>query len=226
MTVAASKQSPATGVVTELYLRTKALHHEAERSGIVNDILRGHASLEGYILFLRNLLPAYRELESSLERLSGSPALTALSSYKLDRAIAIETDLLGLSGPDWIEKIPLLPEGRAYQRRISAAASEDNGERLIAHAYTRYLGDLSGGLIMRKLLARSLALNPEQLAFYDFPGFSDLAALKKDYRDSLDRAGNASSIPAAVVEEGAIAFALNIDLSLAVQRSLQEPATV
>ena len=224
MTVAAAKQSPATGVVTELYLRTKALHLEAERSGIVSDILRGQASLEGYTLFLRNLLPAYQALESALERLSGSPTLRTLSNYKLDRAAAIETDLLALSGPDWADRFPLLPEAISYQQRIFFAANEDNGERLIAHAYTRYLGDLSGGLIMKRLLARSLAISDEQLAFYDFPGFSDLAALKKDYREELDRAGTAASIPEAIVEEGAIAFALNIDLSLAVQRSLQESA--
>lgn len=225
MTVAA-KQSSATGVVTELYLRTKALHLEAERSGIVSDILRGQASLEGYTLFLRNLLPAYRVLESALERLNGSSTLKTLSKYRLGRAAAIESDLLALSGPDWADRFPLLPEGIAYQQRIMLAAQTDHGERLIAHAYTRYLGDLSGGLIMKRLLARSLALSHEQLSFYDFPGFPDLAALKKDYREELDRAGAAASIPADIVEEGAIAFALNIDLSLGVQRSLQETVAV
>jgi len=224
MNVAVVDQSPPAGVVTDLYVRTKTLHLEAERSGIVNDILRGQASREGYTLFLRNLLPAYHALESALERLSDSLILSALSNYKLDRAPAIEKDLLALSGPDWANQIPILPEGKSYQQRIALAAGEDDGERLIAHAYTRYLGDLSGGLIMKRLLARSLALSQEQLAFYDFAGFSDLAALKRDYRSALDRAGAAASIPAAIVEEGAIAFALNIDLSLAVQRSLQKSA--
>jgi heme oxygenase len=35
-------------------------------------------------------------------------------------------------------------------------AAEGDGTRLIAHAYTRYLGDLSGGQILQRLLARSL----------------------------------------------------------------------
>ncbi len=225
MNVAIVNQSPPAGVVTDLYLRTKALHLEAERSGIVNDILRGQASLESYTLFLRNLLPAYQTLETALERFSGSPTLTTLSNYKLNRAAAIEKDLLALSGSDWEDRFPLLPEATSYEQRILFAANEDNGERLIAHAYTRYLGDLSGGLIMKRLLARSLELSYEQLTFYDFPGFPDLAVLKKDYRSALDRAGTAASIPAAIVEEGAIAFSLNIDLSLAVQRRLQESAT-
>ncbi len=65
--------APSASVVTALYLRTKTLHVEAERTGIIRDLLRGEASREGYILLLRNLLPAYREMEQGLERHRGSP---------------------------------------------------------------------------------------------------------------------------------------------------------
>ncbi len=44
------------------------------------------------------------------------------------------------------------------------------------------------------------------------------------YRDALDRAGALAGEQEAVVEEGALAFTLNIDLSCAVQAALQ-PAT-
>jgi heme oxygenase (biliverdin-producing, ferredoxin) len=212
------EQSPAVSVVTALYLRTKTLHLEAERTGVVRDILRGQASLESYVLFLRNLLPTYQELESSLDRHSQSPVLKELNTYRLDRTSAIESDLERLCGTAWAENVPLLPAGRSYAHRVSIAAAGD-GTRLIAHAYTRYLGDLSGGLIMKRLLARSLALAPEQLSFYDFPQFDDLVILKKNYREALDRAGATASTPAAIVEEGATAFSLNIQLSREVQRS-------
>ncbi len=59
-------------LVTALYLRTKALHVEAERTGIIRDLLRAEASRDGYILLLRNLLPAYRAMEQGLERHRGS----------------------------------------------------------------------------------------------------------------------------------------------------------
>lgn len=88
---------------------------------------------------------------------------------------------------------------------------------MIAHAYARYLGDLSGGQILQRLLTRSLQLRPAQLSFYDFPAFSDLDALKTDYRNTLDRAGALAIDQKAVVEEGVIAFAHNIALSCAVQ---------
>ena len=46
---AATADVPAPPIVTALYLRTKALHVEAERTGIIRDLLRGEASREGYI---------------------------------------------------------------------------------------------------------------------------------------------------------------------------------
>jgi heme oxygenase (biliverdin-producing, ferredoxin) len=216
MTAATAQNSMPVSVVTALYLRTKTLHVEAERTGIIRDLLRGEASREGYVLLLRNLLPAYQEMERGLERHRGSRNLAALAKYRLDRAPAIESDLVALHGKGWKRDIPLLDAGEAYARRI-AKVVEGDGARLIAHAYTRYLGDLSGGQILQRLLERSLELRPSELSFYDFPDFADLAALKADYRKALEQAGALASDPQAVVEEGAIAFSLNIDLSCAVQ---------
>lgn len=221
MTAVGAEKSMPVSVVTALYLRTKNLHVEAERTGIIRDLLRGEASREGYILLLRNLLPAYREMERGLERNRGSRNLSALANYQLDRASAIKSDLVALQGKGWKRSVPLLDAGEAYAHRI-AKATEGDGARLIAHAYTRYLGDLSGGQILQRLLERSLQLRPSELSFYGFPRFSDLTALKADYRKTLDQAGELASDPQAVVEEGAIAFSLNIDLSCAVQAKVMQ----
>jgi heme oxygenase (biliverdin-producing, ferredoxin) len=224
MTVAMADRPLPVSVVTALYLRTKTLHLEAERTGIIRDLLRGEASRDGYILLLRNLLPAYVAMEQGLARHRDSRVLGPLANYRLDRAPTIASDLVTLCGKGWHRRIPLLPAGEIYARRINKAA-EGDGARLIAHAYTRYLGDLSGGLILQRLLARSLELQPAELSFYDFPRFSDLAALKADYREALDKAGALASDPQAVIDEGALAFSLNIDLSCAVQAALL-PAAV
>lgn len=219
MTAATADGSSPVSVVTALYLRTKTLHVEAERTGIIRDLLRGEASREGYVLLLRNLLPAYQAMEQGLERHRGSAALGRLVDYGLDRAGAIETDLVALCGERWSQGIPLLAAGERYARRIVKAA-EGDGTRLIAHAYTRYLGDLSGGQILQRLLARSLELRPSELSFYDFPRFSDLDALKVDYRQALDSAGTLAADPQTLIEEGAIAFSLNIDVSCAIKALL------
>jgi heme oxygenase len=216
MTAARADRHSPFSVVNALYLRTKTLHVEAERSGIIRDLLRGEASREGYVLLLRNLLPAYRAMELGLARHRSSPALSALSDYQFDRAPAIESDLLELGGGRWRQEIPLLPAADLYAARIERV-SEGDGSGLIAHAYTRYLGDLSGGQILQRLLARSLGLRPAQLSFYDFPRFADLDALKAAYRQALDAAGALAPDGAAIVEEGIVAFTHNIALSCAVQ---------
>jgi heme oxygenase len=223
MTIAMADSSLPVSVVTALYLRTKSLHVEAERSGIIRELLRGRATRDGYILLLRNLLPAYQAMEQGLAGHLETPGIGALARYRLDRAPAIESDLVALYGKAWRRDVPLLPAGDNYARRIREAA-KGNGARLIAHAYTRYLGDLSGGLILQRLLARSLDLGPAELSFYDFPKYPDLAALKSAYREALDRAGGLTGDPAAVIEEGALAFTLNIDLSCAIQAMLNPAA--
>lgn len=219
MTVGSASVTVPISVVGALHARTKTLHMQAEKAGIIADLLRGAASRDGYVLLLRNLLPAYREIERGLERHRDSPALGALAKHRLDRAPAIESDLDALCGADWSRRIPILPAGAAYAHRIAQAA-EGDGARLIAHSYTRYLGDLNGGSILARLLARTLGLRPTELSLYDFSSFADAAALKQAYRQALDQAGALAADPESVIEEGAVAFSLNIALSVAVQKQI------
>ncbi len=215
---AVSAESVAPSVVTALYVRTRALHLEAERTGFIADMLRGVASRNGYALLLRNLLPAYHQIEDGLERHRDDPVLRPLARYRLARAPAIAADLAALTD----DELPLLPEGEAYAQTIARAA-EGDGSRLIAHAYTRYLGDLNGGQIVKRLLQKSLGLGPRELAHYDFSALGELAALKTGYRQALELAGAAAADPEAIIAEGAVAFECNIALSIAVQRRLSGP---
>ena len=196
--------------------RTRSLHVQAERSGIVHEILQGRVSRNGYALFLRNLLPAYEELERGLERHSEAPAVRALARPAVYRAPALRSDLAALCGLQWTASLPLLPAGARYARRVADAAAGD-GARLIAHAYVRYLGDLNGGRALSRLLARFPGLEPAVLSFYRFPDIADLEGFKAAYRGDLDRAALEIADLAAVIEEAAVAFGLNIEVSEAVQ---------
>jgi len=206
----------SSGLADRLRERTRALHREAERSGIVRDVLQGRASRLGYALLLRNLLPAYQELERGLERHRNQPGVRVVAQPALYRSAALASDLDRLCGPAWNLSLPLLHAGTRYANRIATAAETD-GARLIAHAYARYLGDLNGGQIMMRLLARSLGLGPECLAFYAFPGIDDLGRHAGAYRAAFDQAGPELSGVHEVVEEAALAFELNIEVSCAVQ---------
>jgi heme oxygenase (biliverdin-producing, ferredoxin) len=208
-------EAATVGLAELLRNRTRTLHVEAERSGIIRELLRGSSSRQGYALLLRNLLPAYSELERGLDRHVNSRGVRAIVRPALYRALAIEADLVGLAGSRWIETLALLPAGTRYRRSIAAAADGD-GARLIAHAYLRYLGDLSGGQIIKRLLAKSLGLGAAVLSFYDFPDIADVGAFKADYRSALERAAIEIGDIAPILDEAENAFRLNIALSEAV----------
>ncbi len=192
---------------------TAELHRRAERSGVVGALLAGSTTRRAYTLFLRNLLPAY----DALERALGANAHTReLVGPELSRVGSIERDLVQLAGPSWHAAVPLLPQGRAYTEGVVAAAAGD-GRRLIAHAYTRYLGDLGGGPILRRRVSSTLHLDERALAFYDFPAIGDLRTYAAAYRLRLDSAAhNFGDTPDSFVEEAVRAFQMNIALSEAV----------
>jgi heme oxygenase len=205
------------GLADRLRTRTHALHVQAERAGVVGELLQGRASRDAYALLLRNLLPAYQRLEEGLESHRERAALAAVAERAVYRSEAIGSDLAALCGRYWEQSLPLLPAGERYAQRVAEAAAGD-GSRLLAHAYTRFLGDLNGGRILRRLLSRSLALEADALAFYAYPEIADLDAFRHAYRGALDAAG-AFADADAVAEEALAAFAHNIEVSEAVQRA-------
>jgi heme oxygenase len=203
----------APGLAASLRTGTAALHTRAERSGILADLLRGQAGRAGYALLLRNLLPVYRAIEDGLERHRDTELLRPFARPELYRAPQIAADLAALYGPDWPDRVGLLPAGARYAYRAARAAEGDGGG-LIAHAYVRTLGDLSGGQVLARQLARTLGLPAEALRFYDFADVPDLAVAKLAWRVALNEVRSPS---APIVHEARVAFRLNIALAEAVQ---------
>ena len=64
--------------------------------------------------------------------------------------------------------------------------AESQPELLAAHSYVRYLGDLSGGQILARIVRESMAFRPGQgTAFYAFGDAAATADLRKAYRAGL-----------------------------------------
>ncbi len=96
------------------------------------------------------------------------------------------------------------PAAQSYRERVAAASW---GGALVAHHYTRYLGDLSGGQAIGKILDRTFDLGGAGLAFYEFPVRAK--TYKDSYRARLDGLPlDADEIDRAV-DEVKIAFGLN-----------------
>lgn len=204
---------------------TATLHRRAEQSGIIGAILQGQSNRAGYTLFLRNLLPAYHALEAGLERHREKAGMGALFRPEVVRGPAIESDLVRLAGKEATERLPLLPESVHYAARIAAASEEGAHSLLIAHAYTRYLGDLGGGPILKRRLATAFNLEDDCLSFYDFPQVTDMRAFAMEYRGALDAAAERFDDLDRVIDEAVASFHLNIALSEAVEAFVRPGAS-
>lgn len=202
---------------------TWPLHRTAERSGLVRELLNRRLRAAPYHRFLRNLLPVYEALEEGLASAGTVPALAALQVPPLGRSAALVADLDTLAGPGWAQRLPVLEEGRVYAERVRETAVRCP-ERLLAHAYVRYLGDLNGGQILARLVAEQLELQGGAgVAFYDFGAVGTPRDLVERLREGLRQAGRHLLDPAGILQEAEEAFRLNIRLSEAVLSSGPEP---
>lgn len=204
MTPATSQAAPPLSV--RLREETRAAHEAAERGDFVRSLLRGGVSREVYARFLAALHRVYAALEADLDRLRAHPCVAPLHWPALWRREALARDLAALLGTGWYEHVLKDTRADAYVARLAAAAADDPA-LLIAHAYTRYLGDLSGGQILRGAVAR---FAPDALALYEFPGL-DVGEARQSFRARLDALPLGARADA-VIAEARLAFALHGDL--------------
>ena len=189
---------------------TRGEHETAERSGFVELLLAGGLDRAAYADLAAQQLVVYTALEAAGARLKDDGAHGGLVFDELTRVPAIEADLDHLYGPAWRTQVRVLPATRAYVDRLALTA--DSLPRYAAHAYTRYLGDLSGGQIIKRMLQRHYGFTAEGIAFYDFPQIHKLKPFKDVYRERLDALVLDDDDRAAVVEEARLAFRLNADV--------------
>ena len=185
---------------------TRELHTEVERAGVMRSLLRGELDRAGYCALLRNLHALYEPLEQGLARHAGHPALAALVDPALFRSDGLAQDLSSLHGPHWADEIAVVPAASDYAahlRDLDAAAPL----HLAAHAYVRYLGDLSGGQVLASRVSRQLELaSGIGVAFYDFGPSATVAAHAKSMRMALDQLAQDEDEAAALVDEACAAF--------------------
>ena len=174
------------GLAEALRQGTRSLHTEVERSEFMRTLLRGQMQRTAYCLLLRNLHALYAALEAALEACRDHALLAPLYDPRLFRTAALVRDLDHLHGPGWAGSIGIQPACQAYRLRLQYLAT-NQPELLLAHAYVRYLGDLSGGQQLKRIVSRSLALpaGVVGIAFYDFGDTAQTADLTTRFRQQL-----------------------------------------
>lgn len=165
-------------------------HSDSEGATFMEDIMRGRGSKQDYIDLVAQHYFMYEALEAAADQVSADPAFDGFHLPALTRMPALEADLAHLIGADWRETISATPATAAYAARIREIGNDGWVAGVVAHHYTRYLGDLSGGQMIAKLVAKQHDLSAEGIAFYDFSELGSIPAFKNEYRAALDRLGS------------------------------------
>jgi heme oxygenase len=185
---------------------TRAAHEVAERSSFVDDLMAGRLVRADYAALAAQQHAIYTALEAAGDALRAAGRDGGLVLEELRRVPAIEADLAALLGAGWRGELVVLPATAAYAARIAEVG--DDLPRYAAHAYTRYLGDLSGGQAIKRVLVREYGLT-SGTAFYDFPLIERIKPFKDAYRARLDALALTPAQRRAAVEEARLAFRLN-----------------
>ncbi|KAM3864357.1 heme oxygenase 2 [Diretmus argenteus] len=193
---------------------TKEVHEKAENTQFVKEFLRGRIRKELFKLGAVALYYTYTALEEEIEKNKDHPLFAPLYfPVELHRHEALACDLEYFYGPDWQSQISCSPAAQHYVDRIHQVGEEDP-VLLVAHAYTRYMGDLSGGQVLRKVAQRAMKLPPtgEGLAFYQFDAIHSAKSFKQLYRSRMNELELDMEVKQKLVAEAIKAFQLNMEV--------------
>jgi len=188
--------------------RTMSGHSSSEAAAFMDELMQGRLGKEDYIALLGQHYFIYQALEAEAERLRDDPVAGPFIHDALTRLPALEADLEFLVGTDWRERISPLPATWRYVARIhEVGAGWPAG--FVAHHYTRYLGDLSGGQFIGKLMAKQFGFDTNGVLFYIFDQIADPGAFKERYREQLDALGWSEQEQERVIDEVLAAYEFN-----------------
>lgn len=202
----------SNNLATKLREGTKKAHTMAENVGFVKCFLKGVVEKTSYRKLVSNLYFVYSAMEEEMERHSTHPILSKIYFPQLNRKKSLEQDLYFYYGSNWREQVAPSPAAKNYVQHIREV-SATQPELLIAHSYTRYLGDLSGGQILKKIAQRAMNLGEGQgTDFYEFQDIPDEKAFKANYRQALDELPIDDATAERIVDEANATFGMNMKL--------------
>lgn len=219
----ATEVSDATTFSVELKNATARVHEEAEHSTFMDTLLRGDLDAKAGTAALAALhaqyLHVYEALEDATRVHADSAFLSPLHDARLERTAALRADLDALATAGVVfEREPSAPT-QAYVselRELGASSSREAAATLAGHHYVRYLGDLSGGQVVSRLVSRAYSIPSESLSFYSFD--IDKPKLFKDsYRTALDELPLDDATRTHALEGASNAFAHNTALFRALE---------
>lgn len=194
-----------TTISQRLRAATADAHERAENAAFIDDLLSGRLDADEYGRLASQLYFVYSALEHVGGSLVGDPIADAVLDDRLLRSARLRSDLHALGvDPETVTPLP------AVDRYVDAIeATRTDPARYVAHHYTRYLGDLSGGQVVAHRMREHYGLDASTLSFYVFDGIDKLKRYKDGYRDRIDALPIDESGVERLVAEAICAFKLN-----------------
>ncbi|KAG1766175.1 heme oxygenase [Suillus occidentalis] len=215
-----------------LHVGTSEAHEDARhiKGGI--RLVQGELNKEGILVLLDD---AMAHIHRGIETHASYPTLQlTYNPTLLARTRSISQDiscLLAVPEAEWqahpshssLMASPPKPFVE-YTTRIRELSESSDPTRLLAHAYVRYLGDLSGGQIIRRRIANAYNLDVDRgdgIRLYHFKkldssetaNIGDIKKIKEWYKDGMNTGiGDDTTLKAAVLEEALLAFKLSVGI--------------
>ncbi|MFC9556558.1 heme oxygenase (biliverdin-producing) [Rhodococcus sp. NPDC056960] len=199
------------GLAERIRSGSESLHRETQQSRFVVALLAGELTSDGHAELLAQTYLVYRELEDAGRTHTGNAVASPFLYDELLRVPSLEADLEFLRGPSWRDSVSALPATVRYVERLCEVAYAWPAG-FVAHHYIRYMGDLSGGQIVRRMLERAYGYTADGLQFYTFDDIPKPKVFKDTYRTKLDAAPLSAEDQQRVIDEVNLAYRLNGDL--------------
>nr|YP_009393739.1 Heme oxygenase [Caloglossa beccarii]ARW62301.1 Heme oxygenase [Caloglossa beccarii] len=210
----------STDLAKQLREGTTKSHSMAENVSFVKSFLGGVVDKKSYRKLVANLFYIYSAIEKEIERNKNHVAINFIYFPELFRQSSLIEDLSYYYGVDWLSQIKPSSATQLYVNRIHEIGA-NQPELLIAHAYTRYIGDLSGGQILKKIAINAMNLqNNLGTSFYDFRAITDEKLFKSEYRNALNNIPLNDKQIGQIIAEANIAFNLNMKIFKELDSSL------
>lgn len=190
---------------------TRKSHSMAQNSAFVTGFFKGLSTKNSYRDLLTSLYFVYGAMERAFDECELEDVQN-LDDKELRRMEALRTDMDYFYGETWFDKISSSSYTKTYVQRIEQVAKE-KPYLLIAHQYTRYLGDLFGGQMMSGMASRSLNL-PEGkgVEFYKFEDINDTKDYITNWYLRLNQLDLTPAQKDEIVDEANLVFELNIGI--------------
>ena len=204
----------SSGLAMQLREGTKKAHTMAENTGFMSCFLKGVVDKTTYRNLVADFYFVYTAMEDEIKRLTieGNPVLSSINYPELNRRAQLEADLDFYYGSNWSNLVHPTPSAEAYVSRIRKVAQE-TPELLVGHHYTRYIGDLSGGQMLKSIAQKAMNLSEHDgLRFYEFDAIEDAKEFKNKYRNQLDNLPIDQKMVDLIVQEANQAYAFNMNI--------------